>query len=79
MKEGIKNILKQDLKKYETLVKHTEGEAQEIYLKVANFLRKMIREQEVQMTREDLRDYRNNKDYIKEKMEELLERRNRIK
>ncbi len=31
------------------------------------------------MTREDLRDYRNNKDYIKEKMEELLERRNRIK
>ncbi len=48
MKEGIKNILKQDLKKYETLVKHTEGEAQEIYLKVANFLRKMIREQEVQ-------------------------------
>lgn len=42
--EGIKNILKQDLKKYETLVKHTEGEAREIYLKVANFLQKMIRE-----------------------------------
>ena len=44
MKEGIKNILKQDLKKYETLVKHTEGETQEIYLKVADFLQKIIRE-----------------------------------
>lgn len=30
------------------------------------------------MTREDLKDYRNNKDYINDKMEELIERRNRI-
>lgn len=31
------------------------------------------------MTREDLKDYRNNKDYINEKMDELLERRRRVK
>lgn len=31
------------------------------------------------MTREDLKDYRNNKDYINEKMDELLERRSGIK
>lgn len=30
------------------------------------------------MTRDDLKDYRNNKDYINEKMEELMERRCRI-
>ena len=30
------------------------------------------------MTRDDLKDYRNNKDYINEKMEELMERRRRI-
>lgn len=29
------------------------------------------------MTREDLKDYRNNKDYINEKMEDLIERRDR--
>lgn len=31
------------------------------------------------MNREDLKDYRNNKDYINEKMEELIERRCRVK
>lgn len=29
--EGVKNILKKDMKKYRTLVKNTEGETQRIY------------------------------------------------
>ena len=42
MTKEIKNILKKDLKKYETLVNITEGEAQEIYMEVVMFLKELI-------------------------------------
>ena len=37
MTKEIKNILKKDLKKYESLVNITEGEVQEIYMEVVMF------------------------------------------
>ena len=44
MTKEIKNILKKDLKKYETLVNVTEGEAQEIYMEVVMFFQELINE-----------------------------------
>ena len=44
MTKEIKNILKKDLKKYETLVNITEGEAQEIYMEVVMFFQELINE-----------------------------------
>ena len=44
MTKETKNILKKDLKKYETLVKYSENETQDIYLKVVNFFQKLINE-----------------------------------
>ena len=44
MTKDIKNILKQDLKKYETLVKYTEGEAQDTYMEVVTFFQELIDE-----------------------------------
>ena len=44
MTKEIKNILKKDLKKYETLVNITEGEAQEIYMEVVMFFQELIEE-----------------------------------
>ena len=42
MTKEIKNILKKDLKKYETLVNNTEGEAQEIYMEVVMAFQKIL-------------------------------------
>lgn len=42
MTKEIRNILKKDLKKYETLVNLTEGEAQEIYMEVAKCIENII-------------------------------------
>ena len=42
MKKEIKNIIKKDIKKYETLAQYAEEEAQEIYLKVVTFLQNLI-------------------------------------
>lgn len=36
MTKEIKNILKKDLKKYQTLAEYSEGENRNIYLEVAN-------------------------------------------
>lgn len=44
MTKETKNILKKDLKKYETLVKYSEEETQEIYLKVVRFFENLINE-----------------------------------
>lgn len=44
MTKEIKNIIKKDIKKYETLAQYTEDEAQEIYLKVVTFLQNLIDE-----------------------------------
>ena len=44
MTKEIKNILKKDLKKYESLVNVTEGETQEIYIKVVTFFQNLIDE-----------------------------------
>lgn len=44
MTKEIKNILKKDLKKYESLVNITEGETQEIYLEVVMFFQELIEE-----------------------------------
>lgn len=44
MTKEIKNILKKDLKKYETLVNITEEEAQEIYMEVVMFFQELINE-----------------------------------
>ena len=42
MTKEIKNILKKDLKKYESLVNITEGEVQEIYMEVAKCIENII-------------------------------------
>ena len=42
MTKEIKNILKKDLKKYESLVNITEGEAQEVYAEVVKFFQNLI-------------------------------------
>ena len=47
MTKETKNILKKDLKKYETLVVYTDNENQEIYMKVVQFFENLINEQEV--------------------------------
>lgn len=44
MTKEIKSILKKDLKKYESLVNITEGEAQEIYMEVVTFFQELIEE-----------------------------------
>ena len=44
MTKEIKNILKKDLKKYESLVNITDGEAQEIYMEVVMFFQELINE-----------------------------------
>lgn len=44
MTKEIKNIIKKDIKKYETLAQYTEDEAQENYLKVVTFLQNLIDE-----------------------------------
>lgn len=44
MTKEIKNILKKDLKKYESLVNITEGEAQDIYMEVVMFFQELINE-----------------------------------
>lgn len=44
MTKEIKNILRKDLKKYETLINATEGETQEIYIKVVTFFQNLIDE-----------------------------------
>lgn len=44
MTKEIKNILKKDLKKYESLVNITEGEAQEIYMEAVMFFQELIEE-----------------------------------
>lgn len=41
-----KAIINKDIKKYKQLVEYTEGEAQEIFLKITNFLEKIIKKQE---------------------------------
>ena len=38
-----KAIINKDIKKYRQLVEYTEGEAQETYSKIANFLEKTIK------------------------------------
>ena len=43
MKKEQKAIINKDIKKYKQLVEYTEGEAQEIFLKIANFLEKIIK------------------------------------
>lgn len=42
MTKEVRNILKKDLKKYQTLVNNTEGENQEIYLEVAKSLENIL-------------------------------------
>ena len=44
MTKETKNILKKDLKKYETLVEYTDNENQEIYMKVVQFFENLINE-----------------------------------
>ena len=44
MTKEIKNIIKKDIKKYETLAQYTKDEAREIYLKVVTFLQNLIDE-----------------------------------
>ena len=44
MTKEIKNILKKDLKKYQSLVNNTEGEVQEIYMEVVMFFQELINE-----------------------------------
>ena len=44
MTKEIKSILKKDLKKYESLVNITKGEAQEIYMEVVMFFQEIINE-----------------------------------
>lgn len=83
MTKETKNILKKDLKKYETLVKYSEEETQEIYLKVVNFFQKLINEQEVQMEKEELirllKDYKENKAKLNIKLKELKSARIQLK
>ena len=38
-----KAIINKDIKKYKQLVEYTKGEAQEIFLKITNFLEKIIK------------------------------------
>lgn len=42
MTKETKNILKKDLKKYETLVQYSDEEAQEVYAKVVQFFQDLI-------------------------------------
>lgn len=42
MTKETKNILKATLKQYERLVQYSDEEAQEVYAKVANFLKALI-------------------------------------
>ena len=44
MTKETKSIIKQTIKKYETLAQYTKDEAQEIYLKVVTFLQNLIDE-----------------------------------
>ena len=44
MTKEIKSILKKDLKKYQSLVNVTEGEIQDIYMKVVMFFQELIDE-----------------------------------
>ena len=44
MTKEIKSILKKDLKKYQSLVNVTEGEIQDIYMKVVMFFQELVDE-----------------------------------
>ena len=44
MTKEIKNILKKDLKKYQSLVNVTEGETQDIYMEVVMFFQELLDE-----------------------------------
>lgn len=44
MTKEIKNILKKDLKKYQSLVNVTKGETQEIYMEVVMFFQELLEE-----------------------------------
>ena len=42
MTKDIKNILKATIKQYEKLIQYSNEEAQEVYMKVVNFLKELI-------------------------------------
>lgn len=42
MTKETKAIINRDIKKYRDLVQYSEGEAQDIYLKIVSFLEKII-------------------------------------
>ena len=44
MKKETKAIINRDIKKYRDLVQYSEGEAQDIYLKIVSFLEKIVEE-----------------------------------
>lgn len=44
MTKEVKSIIKKDIKKYKQLVEYTEGETQNIYAKIVNFLEKIVEE-----------------------------------
>ena len=41
MTKEVKSTINKDIKKYKQLVEYTEGEAQDIYLKIVSFLEKL--------------------------------------
>ena len=44
MTKETKAIINRDIKKYRDLVQYSEGEAQDIYLKIVSFLEKIVEE-----------------------------------
>ena len=69
MTKEIKAIINRDIKKYRDLVQYSEGEAQDVFSKVLTALEKIVEEQEVQMNRKDLKDYRYNQIWIEDQTE----------
>ena len=44
MTKEVKNIIIRDIKKYRQLVEHTEGETQEVFIKILNYLKRICEE-----------------------------------